>query len=198
MMPLNAVKLVIPALLLFALVGCSSTPKFGGAGAPVTSVDDTSTGSYSAVEYFGANTDIAREGGIPEGEEFEESGSYYAQSADTGSGNTGSADIRTIYFDYDSSEIRADHRDTVIAHGKLLATSPNLTVTIEGHCDERGSREYNIALGERRANTVKRLLQAQGAQETQLVTISYGEERPAILGSNDQAWARNRRAELIY
>jgi peptidoglycan-associated lipoprotein len=197
------VKLALPALLLAVLAGCSSSPTMDGPGAPVTSVDDTSTGSYSAVEYFGANTDIAREGGIPEGDEFEEDGygegSYYADGSAAQTQDPNAAlDIRTIYFDYDSSEIRGDFRNAVIAHGMALASNPNLSLTVEGHCDERGSREYNIALGERRANTVKRLLLAQGAMERQIVTISYGEERPSVLGSNEQAWARNRRAELIY
>ena len=105
---------------------------------------------------------------------------------------------KVIYFDFDSSEIRADFVDVVAAHGDYLAADPSVTVTIEGHTDERGSREYNIALGERRANAVKRLLMVQGAAESQIVTISYGEERPADPGLNEAAWDQNRRAELIY
>ncbi|OOZ36112.1 peptidoglycan-associated lipoprotein Pal [Solemya velesiana gill symbiont] len=105
---------------------------------------------------------------------------------------------KVIYFDYDASEIRADYLDTVVAHGEYLAANPSATITVEGHCDERGSREYNIGLGERRANSVKRLLLAQGAAESQIITISYGEERPEALGSSDAAWAQNRRAVLLY
>ena len=86
----------------------------------------------------------------------------------------------------------------VIAHGEYLAANPTVTVTIEGHTDERGSREYNVGLGERRANAVKRLMLAQGAFETQIVTVSYGEERPLALGSDEAAWAQNRRAEILY
>lgn len=198
MIQTHPTKLALPALLLAALVGCSTSPTMDGPGAPVTSVDDTSTGSYSAVEYFGANTDIAREGGVPEGDEFEEEGYYNDAGGATTDDLNAALNIRTIYFDYDSSEIRGDFRNAVIAHGMALASNPNLSITVEGHCDERGSREYNIALGERRANTLRRLLLAQGAMENQIVTISYGEERPAVLGSNEQAWARNRRAELIY
>jgi len=83
-------------------------------------------------------------------------------------------------------------------HGEYLAANRNTTITVEGHCDERGSREYNMALGERRANTVKRFLEAQGVSGRQASIISYGEERPATTGHDEQAWAENRRAVLVY
>ena len=104
----------------------------------------------------------------------------------------------TIYFDYDSSEIRADFNDMLRAHAQQLARNANMRVRLEGHADERGSREYNIALGERRAQAVRQVLQLQGASSTQLSTVSYGEERPAELGHDDTAWAKNRRVELVY
>ncbi len=105
---------------------------------------------------------------------------------------------KVIYFDYDVSSIKPEYRDIVIAHGQYLAANSDVSITVEGHCDERGSREYNIGLGERRANAVRSLLLAQGASSQQVVTISYGEERPAERGSNEMAWAKNRRAELVY
>lgn len=101
-------------------------------------------------------------------------------------------------FDYDESQIREDHRNVVIAHGQYLATNPSVTLTVEGHADERGSREYNIALGERRANAVRNLMLAQGAADNQIHIVSYGEERPLMLGADESAWSQNRRAELIY
>ena len=104
----------------------------------------------------------------------------------------------TIYFDYDSSEIRADFNDMLRAHAQQLARNANMRVRLEGHADERGSREYNIALGERRAQAVRQVLQLQGASSTQLSTVSYGEERPAELGHDDTSWAKNRRVELVY
>jgi len=107
-------------------------------------------------------------------------------------------DTLTVYFDFDSSQVRADYLDVVNAHGMYLASNPNVNVTVEGHCDERGSREYNIALGERRANSVKQVLQSQGASANQIVTISYGEERPAVRGSGESVWSQNRRAEFVY
>lgn len=105
---------------------------------------------------------------------------------------------KTIYFDYDVDQVRADYQDAVIAHGDYLAANPAITVTVEGHADERGSREYNIALGERRANSVKRILLAQGASESQIITISYGEERPAFMDESEAAWSQNRRAVFVY
>jgi len=104
----------------------------------------------------------------------------------------------TIYFDYDSSEIRSDFNEMLKAHARQLQQNPNLRVRLEGHADERGSREYNIALGERRAQAVRQVLQLQGASSTQLSTVSYGEERPKSLGHDETSWAQNRRVELVY
>jgi peptidoglycan-associated lipoprotein len=105
---------------------------------------------------------------------------------------------RTIYFDFDSSEIRGEGTDIVAAHAKYLAANGGMKVRLEGHTDERGSREYNIGLGERRAQAVRRALLLQGASEGQLSTVSYGEERPAAAGSDEAAWTKNRRVEIVY
>lgn len=103
-----------------------------------------------------------------------------------------------IYFDYDSSEIRAEYVPVVAAHASYLVKYPTARVRLEGHTDERGSREYNIGLGERRAQTVRRALLVQGVAEAQIATVSYGEERPAVEGSDDRAYAQNRRVELVH
>ncbi len=103
-----------------------------------------------------------------------------------------------IYFDYDSSEIRSEYLPVVEAHAAYLAKYPNAKVRLEGHTDERGSREYNIGLGERRAQAVRRALQLQGAAEAQIATVSYGEERPAVAGGEESALAQNRRVELVH
>jgi peptidoglycan-associated lipoprotein len=105
---------------------------------------------------------------------------------------------RVIYFDYDSSEVRNEFIDVIAAHGRFLASNATVRVRLEGHSDERGSREYNIALGERRAQTVKRALALQGVQESQVAIVSYGEERPAAVGSDENAWTKNRRVEIVY
>lgn len=106
--------------------------------------------------------------------------------------------IRRIQFAFDSSVVSDKFIPVVEAHGEYLADNPNRKMTVEGHTDERGSREYNLALGERRAEAVKRLLIANGASREQIEVVSYGEEDPLIAESNEQAWAENRRAELIY
>jgi peptidoglycan-associated lipoprotein len=102
-----------------------------------------------------------------------------------------------VFFDFDKYNIRADQRGTVEALAAWLDTNPSVTLTIEGHCDERGTREYNLALGERRANSVRDYLVALGINPGRLSTVSYGEERPAVLGSNDSAWAQNRRGVFV-
>jgi peptidoglycan-associated lipoprotein len=105
---------------------------------------------------------------------------------------------RVVYFDYDSSEIRGEGTDIIAAHAKHVAATPGLRVRLEGHTDERGSPEYNIGLGERRSQAVRRALMLQGAADTQLSTVSYGEERPAAAGSDEAAWTQNRRVEIVY
>jgi peptidoglycan-associated lipoprotein len=105
---------------------------------------------------------------------------------------------RIVYFDFDSSEIKGEGTDIVAAHAKYLAAHPGTRVRLEGHTDERGSREYNIGLGERRAQSVRRALLLQGAADAQISTVSYGEERPAVAGHDETAWAKNRRVEILY
>jgi len=102
-----------------------------------------------------------------------------------------------VYFQYDSSEIAPQYLQVVTAHAGYLVKYPTARVRLEGHTDERGSREYNIGLGERRAQAVRRALQAQGVADAQITTVSYGEERPAAEGSDEAAYAQNRRVELI-
>ena len=103
-----------------------------------------------------------------------------------------------VYFEYDEADILPEFNALLQAHGQFLAHNPNTQLRLEGHADERGSREYNIGLGERRAQAVRRVLMLQGAAGTQLTTVSYGEERPAQTGSDDEAWRLNRRVELVY
>lgn len=105
---------------------------------------------------------------------------------------------RIFYFDFNQDTIDSDYIDAISDHGRYLATYPDTTVRLEGHADERGTREYNIALGERRAQAIKRLIMLQGASYNQVITLSYGEEQPAVLGQTESAWSQNRRVELIY
>jgi len=104
----------------------------------------------------------------------------------------------TIYFMLDSSQIQPDFEPVISAHARYLAGHPNQRIALEGHADERGSREYNIALGENRSKSVASLMRAQGVSDSQLDLISYGEEKPAAYGSDESAWELNRRVELVY
>ncbi len=102
-----------------------------------------------------------------------------------------------VFYDFDSSDLRPEARATVEALAVWMNTYPATTIAVEGHADERGTREYNLALGERRANAVNDYLVALGIGSNRLGTISYGKERPAVLGSNEEAWAQNRRAVFV-
>jgi peptidoglycan-associated lipoprotein len=102
-----------------------------------------------------------------------------------------------VFFDFDKSDLKPEGRRTVEALAAWMNNFPATRITVEGHCDERGTREYNLALGERRANAVYDYLLALGVQANRLRTISYGKERPAVLGSNEEAWAQNRRGVFL-
>ena len=105
---------------------------------------------------------------------------------------------RVVYFEYDSAVLTDEGMELIEAHGEYLADNPERAILVEGHTDERGSREYNLALGERRAESVQQALLIAGADETQVDIVSYGEESPAVSGSTESAWEQNRRAELVY
>jgi peptidoglycan-associated lipoprotein len=105
---------------------------------------------------------------------------------------------RVVYFDFDSFVVKDEFRPTIDAHAKVLGGDRKKKLAIEGHTDERGGREYNLALGQKRAEAVAKSLALLGAQDAQLEAVSFGKERPAAQGSDEAAWAKNRRAELTY
>ncbi len=105
---------------------------------------------------------------------------------------------RIVFFDFDSYVVKDEFRSTVEANAKVLSADAKKKVTIEGHTDERGGREYNLALGQKRAEAVAKSLALLGANNTQMESVSFGKERPAVQGSDEAAYAKNRRAELIY
>ncbi len=102
-----------------------------------------------------------------------------------------------VFFDFDKSDLRPDAIETLNRQADWLNANGAITVTIEGHCDERGTREYNLALGERRAAAARQYLESMGIGGGRMDTVSYGKERPAVLGSNEAAWAQNRRAVMV-
>lgn len=161
------------AVALFA-AGCSSTvPLDDQAGAPVETRTPTTTDGSAA-------------GGA---------GKSSVTTVNTGA-DAATAGSRVVYFDFDSFVVKDEFRPLVETQAKRMAAKRDLRVTIEGHTDERGGREYNLSLGQKRAEAVLRSLTLLGANETQLEAVSFGKERPAAMGSDEAAWARNRRAEI--
>jgi len=176
-------------ILLMALMvsGCGSNK-----------TKDTSSGG-AAVEDRGISSDEMNEIDAGARTQGLDDGNQYSRSA-LGDPNdpNGPLSVRVIYFDYDSSNVRADFRVTIEAHAAYLAANPSTVVTLEGHADERGSREYNLALGERRALAVRKQLVLLGASAGQVRTVSYGEERPVTEGHSEESYALNRRVEILY
>ena len=171
---MSNLKYVLLMAGFLALAGCSSPT------VPDPETTDATTGSD------GADTGGYGDSGYDDG----------TAVADDSSAGEELANV--IYFDFDSSEVRAADTDTVADHAAMMSGRMNVNVRLEGHADERGSREYNIGLGERRSQAVRRLLLLQGVSAGQISTVSFGEERPADAGSNESAYAQNRRVEIIY
>ena len=189
-------------LFRFALVLASAAALAACGGTVGTVEDDTQTDSQSASasastsgigddSVSGADTT----GTGTSGTETGTSESMQGHPLDDSSSPLGT---RTIYFEFDSSEIPEPGRVVIEAHARYLSGHPGALITLEGHADERGSREYNIALGEQRADTVRKLMTLLGASDPQIRTISYGEERPAADGHDESAWGLNRRVEIVY
>ena len=105
---------------------------------------------------------------------------------------------RTVLFEFDSFEVKSEYRPLVEAHAKYLRENPNAKMLIQGNADERGSREYNVGLGQRRSDGVKRMMTLLGARETQVETVSLGEEKPQADGHDESAWSKNRRSDILY
>lgn len=175
----------IVILAVIAFSGCSSKPKkTTQPPPPVPQTPATIFDGSSSTE--------------PAASEIPTSGTSTGTDMDISGGTGAIPSERVVYFDYDKSEIRPEARAILGRHAAYLSNNPNIQVRLEGHADERGSREYNLALGELRAESAKNVLSFSGVSENQLNTLSYGEERPMALGHNESAWQRNRRVELVY
>ncbi|MAI00511.1 MAG: peptidoglycan-associated lipoprotein [SAR116 cluster bacterium MED-G04] len=170
---------------LFAVVAflaaCETAPKDAGdaAGSGASGSSDTSSSSSSSSSASGGSTSSS-------------SGSS-TMTKDEELVSIGNK----VYFDFDSSALSADAKSTLNAQAAFLRSNPSVRITVEGHADERGTREYNLALGDRRASAARDFLVAQGIDGARIKTISYGKERPEMVGSNDEAWAKNRRSVSI-
>ncbi|MBN8454676.1 peptidoglycan-associated lipoprotein Pal [Accumulibacter sp.] len=169
-------RLVIPAALALLIAACSSTPEGGDqSGAPVES------------RAGGPSVATVTTGGV-------DGGRLPAVLTDPKS----ILSKRSVYFDYDSYEVKAEYKDLVTAHAKFLTENRQFRMLIQGNTDERGSREYNLALGQKRADAIKKMMALLGAREDQLEAVSLGEEKPKNEGQGEAAWAENRRGDMLY
>lgn len=180
-------KILIGVTLAFLLVACKS--KDTNTNPPVV---ERSTGGTTSGTGTGTTTAGTGTGGGVVG---------------TGSGNFGVNPLtdpnnvlskRIIYFDYDQDAVRPDYVLIVQAHARYLTENPGRSIRLEGHADERGSREYNMALGQRRSEAVRRAASALGVSASRMETISFGEDKPRATGQDEASWAQNRRVEIVY
>lgn len=181
---MKALKLTVAASLLAVVTACTTR------GDVQTPVDDKGSNAATSGAQTGADV---RDQAQPSGANTQ--GGFRGDALDDPSSPLSQ---RVIYFDYDSAEIKPEYTQVLRAHAQYLAANPQSRVIVEGHTDERGSREYNLALGERRADAIKKVLVLNGANAAQLEAVSYGEEKPALMGGSEDAWSKNRRAELTY
>jgi peptidoglycan-associated lipoprotein len=173
-------------LIAATLVGCSSTPS---TEAPVD--DRSGAGTSAGSQAGGAQTGGAGGGGV--------SGSALGSgSANPLRDPNNILSKRSVFFDYDSFVVKDEYRPLVEAHARYLQQNRNARTTVQGNTDERGSREYNIALGQKRADSVKRMMTLLGASESQIETVSFGKEKPRNPGHDEAAWAENRRDDILY
>ena len=175
----NALMAVLAAAALVTLAGCSTTKL--DTPVPVESRTGSSAGTAGT---GGANTAGASQSAV----------TPVDLSKDAAASGAG----RIVYFDFDSFALKDEYRPTVDAYAKALSADRKKRIAIEGHTDERGGREYNLALGQKRAEVVARSMTLLGATDAQVEAVSFGKERPAVQGSDEAAWAKNRRAELNY
>jgi peptidoglycan-associated lipoprotein len=175
-------KLILPLLAAVALAACESTPEDTGSSTGGGAAEaDTSSSSASNVS--SAETQVAS---------VEPTGPIPGSQEDLVQ-NVGDR----VFFEFDSAVLTPEARRTLERQSEWLKLFPEVAISVEGHCDERGTREYNLALGERRANAAREYLVSQGIAASRVRTISYGKERPYALGHNEEAWALNRRSVSV-
>lgn len=195
---MNMNFLCLPVLLaIFLLSGCSEDEATGGVDtAAQTAASGINDASTSGLNSSGLNSGSPLSGMAGSGYTGVSGNNAFLGPEFSDPNNPLSRS--TIYFIYDSSDVQPDFIPVINAHSQYLVAHPNQKLTLEGHADERGSPEYNIALGDQRAKAVAGMMKAQGVSDSQLVLVSFGEEKPAVFGSDESAFERNRRVELAY
>lgn len=175
-------------LLVLFLGGCAST---GGNDNKDAQVEDKTAATQNEE---GQTKGYQDDGGVSSSELSEEKKYSIEALSDPNS----PLSVRTVYFAFDSSDLTPESQDVLVEHAKFLSYNPGIQVVLEGHTDERGTRDYNLALGERRAKSVHEFLISQGVKMEQLEVVSFGEERPVALEHDENAWQLNRRVEIVY
>lgn len=178
-------KLLLMAIPLVMLVACGTNPPATETETAPVAVEQTEQQAPEAVEQpeVAVATPAETQMGF-QGSPLDDPNSLLSK--------------RVVYFDFDKSAIKDEYRDIIAAHAAYLAEHPSAQITLEGNADERGSREYNMGLGERRAKAVEQFMLLQGASGSQIEVVSYGEERPVAFGHDEESWALNRRVEIVY
>jgi peptidoglycan-associated lipoprotein len=184
-------NLIVAAFAALMLIGCSSTPTTDS-GAPV---EDRGATSGSGAP--GATTGAAGTGGVS-GSSMGSGGATSGSSGNPLRDPNSPLAKRSVYFDFDSFVVKDEFKPTIEAHARYLQQNRSARMTIQGNTDERGSREYNIALGQKRADSVKRMMTLLGAGEQQIESVSFGKEKPRAPGHDEGAWAENRRHHIVY
>jgi peptidoglycan-associated lipoprotein len=164
------------------------------AGCSTTKLDDAAPVESRNVPADGSSGSAA--GGAGSGTAQSNVATVDLSKQGAGAAATGLLAQRTVFFDFDSFVVKDEYRPMLEAHAKVLSANRSKRMTLEGHTDERGGREYNLALGQKRADAVLRSMVLLGVQDGQLEAVSFGEEKPAVAGSDEAAWAKNRRVEL--
>lgn len=185
----NNLLLVMLAGLL--LTGCPSQPPKDD-----TAAQDQSNATRKTDQDDSVQTGKLDDANKTEGTSFNAGEEPYRKDAINDANSPLSQKV--IYFDFNASNVKDEYRDLITWHGRYLASNEDMKLRLEGHTDERGSREYNIALGDRRAQAISRMLMFQGATKKQIEVISYGEEKPVAFDHNEASWSQNRRVQLVY
>jgi len=185
---MQGVKTLV-TIIAFALLGACSTVKLNDKAAPVE--DRNTSGSASTPAPAPAPAPSAAKSGG-------DTSATRSAAVDPLNDPSNILYKRSVYFDYDQYTMKEEYRALVEAHGKFLAANPDRKVTIQGNTDERGGSEYNLALGQKRAEAVRRAMVLAGARDSQLEAVSFGKEKPKSTGSDEAAWAENRRADIAY
>ena len=190
------IALFAVAFFVAACETASQTTTDSAADSTASSSSSTASASGSSSSGSSGSSSTSSSGSSSSGSSSSSASSSAAAGTDSAADKLASIG-NTVYFSYDSAALDGNSQATLYRQAAFLNGNPSLTVTIEGHCDERGTREYNLALGERRAAAARDYLLAQGVDPARIKVISYGKERPAMAGSNEESWAKNRRAATV-